>query len=49
MPYQSQAQAGWMHTNKPKLAKEFDKATPKGTKLPEKVKPKPKPPEKKKK
>ena len=34
----SQAQRKWMHANKPKLAKEFEKETPKGKKLVVKVK-----------
>lgn len=38
MPYKSEAQRRFMHAKKPKLAKEFDAKTPKGKKLPEKVK-----------
>lgn len=34
MPFQSQAQRGFMYANHPKLAKEFEAATPKGKKLP---------------
>lgn len=40
MPFKSQAQRGYMYANKPKLAKEFEAETPKGKKLPKKVKPK---------
>ena len=38
MPYKSKAQRGWMHANKPEMAKKWDKETPKGKKLPEHVK-----------
>jgi len=38
MPFLSQAQRAWMYANKPKMAKEFEAATPKGKKLPERVK-----------
>jgi hypothetical protein len=41
MPYKSKAQRKWMHANKPDLAAEWDAATPKGKRLPEHVKPKP--------
>ena len=34
MPFQSQAQRGYMYANKPELAKEFEGKTPKGKKLP---------------
>jgi len=34
MPFQSQAQRGYMYIHHPKLAKEFEAATPKGKKLP---------------
>lgn len=34
MPFQSQAQRGFMYANHPALAKEFEVATPKGKKLP---------------
>lgn len=34
MPFKSKAQRAWMHINKPKLAKKFEKHTPKGKKLP---------------
>lgn len=33
----SQAQRAWMHANKPKMAEKFEKHTPKGKKLPERV------------
>lgn len=38
MPFKSKAQRRYMHATKPKLAKEFEKKTPKGKKLPKKVK-----------
>jgi len=34
MPYVSRAQRGWMHANKPEMAKKWDAHTPKGAKLP---------------
>jgi hypothetical protein len=34
MPFKSQAQRGYMYSQHPKLAKEFEAATPKGKKLP---------------
>ena len=37
MPFKSKAQKGYMYANHPKLAKEFEAATPKGKKLPQKV------------
>jgi hypothetical protein len=37
MPFQSKAQRKWMYANKPELAKEFEKHTPRDTKLPKKV------------
>lgn len=37
MPFKSQAQKGYLYANEPKVAKEFQKATPKGAKLPKKV------------
>ena len=37
MPFKSQAQKGFLYANKPKIAKEFQAATPKGAKLPKKV------------
>jgi hypothetical protein len=38
MPFKSQAQRGFMYANHPKMAKEFEEATPKGKELPEHVK-----------
>ena len=38
MPFKSQAQRKWMYANKPKMAKKWEKHTPKGKKLPKKVK-----------
>lgn len=38
MPFKSEAQRGYMYANHPKLAKEFQSATPKGKKLPYHVK-----------
>ena len=38
MPYQSNAQRKLFHVRFPRLAKEWDKHTPEGEKLPEKVK-----------
>lgn len=35
MPFKSQAQRRYMYAVHPKLAKEFEKHTPKGKKLPE--------------
>ena len=37
MPFKSQAQRGYLYAHHPAVAKEFQKATPKGTKLPEHV------------
>jgi len=37
MPFKSEAQRKWMHKNKPKMAAEFEDATPKGANLPERV------------
>ena len=34
MPFKSQAQRGFMYSQKPKLAAKFEKETPKGKKLP---------------
>ena len=34
MPFVSQARRAYMHANHPKIAKEFEAATPKGKKLP---------------
>lgn len=40
MPYRSKAQQGYLHANKPEIAKKFDKETPKKAykSLPEHVK-----------
>lgn len=38
MPFKSKAQKGYLYANKPSVAKEFQSKTPKGTKLPKKVK-----------
>lgn len=38
MPFKSEAQKKWMYANKPKMAKEWAAHTPKGKKLPKKVK-----------
>lgn len=38
MPFKSEAQRRFMYATHPKLAEEFEAATPKGKKLPEKVK-----------
>lgn len=38
MPFKSKAQRKFMYSQKPELAKEFEEHTPKGKKLPEKVK-----------
>ena len=38
MPFKSKAQRRFLFANKPKIAKEFASKTPKGKKLPEKVK-----------
>lgn len=42
MPFKSEAQRKFMYANHPKLAAEFQAATPKGKKLPEYVNDKPK-------
>ena len=39
MPFKSKAQRAYLYANNPKLAKEFEKKTPKDKKLPKKVKP----------
>lgn len=39
MPFKSQAQKKWMYANKPQMAKRWSDHTPKGKKLPKKVKP----------
>jgi hypothetical protein len=38
MPFKSEAQKGWMYANHPQIAKEWEDKTPKGKKLPKKVK-----------
>jgi len=38
MPFKSKKQRAWMYANKPGMAKEFESKTPKGKKLPTKVK-----------
>jgi len=38
MPFRSASQRRWMYANKPEMAKRWEKHTPKGKKLPEKVK-----------
>ena len=38
MPMKSKAQRAYLHANKPQIAKEFEAKTPKGKKLPKKVK-----------
>jgi hypothetical protein len=38
MPFKSSAQKKWMYANKPEMAKRWEKETPKGKKLPKKVK-----------
>ena len=38
MPFVSKAQRRWMYANKPDMAKKWEKETPKGAKLPERVK-----------
>lgn len=38
MPFKSRAQQKWMYKNKPAMAKEWQAATPKGKKLPARVK-----------
>ena len=37
MPFKSEAQRAWMYANKPEMAKKWEKHTPKGKKLPKKV------------
>ena len=41
MPFVSQNQRAWMYYNKPEMAKEWEAHTPKGKKLPKKLKHKP--------
>lgn len=38
MPFKSKSQRKWMYANKPEMAKEWEAETPKGKKLPNKVK-----------
>jgi len=38
MPFKSQAQRKWMFANQPAMAKRWAKETPKGKKLPKKLK-----------
>jgi hypothetical protein len=38
MPFKSKAQRRWMHARKPKMANRWEEHTPKGKKLPERVK-----------
>jgi len=38
MPFKSQAQRAFLYAKDPKLAKKFEKHTPKGKKLPKRVK-----------
>jgi len=38
MPFKSRAQERWMWANNPKMAAEWEAATPKGKKLPSRVK-----------
>lgn len=38
MPFKSQKQRAYMYSQKPEMAKEFEKHTPKGKKLPKKIK-----------
>lgn len=38
MPFKSVAQRAYLYSNKPEIAKEFAAKTPKGKKLPKKVK-----------
>lgn len=38
MPMRSQAQRRYLHAKHPKVAAEFERATPKGKKLPRRVK-----------
>lgn len=37
MPFKSQSQRKWMYANDPSMAKDWEKKTPKGKKLPKKV------------
>jgi hypothetical protein len=38
MPFKSESQRKWMHANDPKMAARWEKETPKGKSLPNKVK-----------
>ena len=38
MPFKSKSQRRWMYANDPKMARQWEEHTSKGTKLPEKVK-----------
>ena len=38
MPFKSKAQRRWMYANEPEMAERWEEHTPKGSKLPEKVK-----------
>ena len=38
MPFKSKAQRAWMYANKPEMAQQWQDETPKGAKLPKKVK-----------
>jgi hypothetical protein len=38
MPFKSQSQRKWMYANDPKMAEKWEEHTPKGKKLPKKVK-----------
>lgn len=40
MPFVSKAQRGYLYANEPRIAKRWQKHTPKGTKLPARVRPK---------
>jgi hypothetical protein len=37
MPFKSQAQRRWMYAFKPEMAKRWEKETPKGKRLPSKI------------
>lgn len=37
MPFKSQSQRKWMYANDPEMAEKWEKHTPKGKKLPKKV------------
>lgn len=43
MPMRSQKQRKFLHLNHPDVAAQFERETPKGKKLPDRVKPKPAP------